>query len=224
MNSPRILSIQVGVPRQYGMPSAADPMDRRWATGFYKEPVTRSVYVGRLHIEGDGQADMEHHGGPDKAICAFSHDHYPFWKQRLGVDVLPTGAFGENFTIVGLTEPDVCIGDVWQAGERAVIQLSQPRQPCWKLARRWRVKTLALEVQQSGKTGWYFRVLTPGRVAASASLKLVERPCPAWTVERANNIMYAKAPPRDEVLALSEVPQLSESWRTHLSRSAASYA
>lgn len=222
MESPHIHSIQVGVPRQHGQPAATDPMDKLWTTGFYKQPVTHAVYVSRLNAEGDGQADLENHGGPDKAICCYALAHYPFWQQRLGVD-LPTGAFGENFTISGLAEPDVCIGDTWQAGERLVVQVSQPRQPCWKLARRWRVKTLALEVQQSGKTGWYFRVLTPGRVAAEAPLTLVERPFPEWTIERANQIMYAKAPPRDEVLALSEVPLLSESWRLHLARAAADY-
>lgn len=198
-------------------------MDKLWTTGFYKNSVSEPVYAGKLNVEGDGQADLEVHGGPDKAICCYAYAHYPFWRERLNNAELPTGAFGENFTIAGLAEPDVCIGDTWQAGERLVVQLSQPRQPCWKLARRWRVKTLALEVQQSGKTGWYFRVLTPGRVAAGTPLTLIERPFPQWTVERANQIIYAKAPPREDVLALSEVPLLSESWRLHLARAAAGY-
>jgi MOSC domain-containing protein YiiM len=222
-DSPHIHSIQVGVPQQHGQAGAADPMDKLWTTGFYKQPVEGAVYASRRNLEGDGQADLENHGGPDKAICCYPLAHYAAWAERLGVAELPTGAFGENFTIAGLTEPNVCVGDTYAVGERLVVQLSQPRQPCWKLARRWRVKTLALEVQQTGRTGWYFRVLTPGRVAAGADLRLVERPFPAWTIARANQIMYAKAPPRDEVLALSEVPLLSESWRTHLARAAASY-
>jgi MOSC domain-containing protein YiiM len=223
MDQPQVHSIQIGGPRQHGTSGAADPMDKLWTTGFYKQPVAAAVYVGRLNVEGDGQADLENHGGPDKAICCYPLAHYVFWRERLGVAELPTGAFGENFTIAGLTEPDVCIGDTWQVGERLVVQVSQPRQPCWKLARRWRVKTLALEVQQSGKTGWYYRVLTPGRVAAGAELKRLERPFPEWTVERANQIMYAKAPPRDDVVTLSDVQLLSESWRSHLARAAAEY-
>jgi MOSC domain-containing protein YiiM len=229
MSAPYIASIQVGTPRQHGSPTATEPMDKLWTTGFYKAPVDAAVYVGKLNIEGDGHADRENHGGPDKAVCCYSHDHHPYWEERLdhaalGFDRLPTGTFGENFTIAGLAEPEVCIGDSWRVGERLVVQVSQPRQPCWKLARRWRRKTLALEVQQSGRTGWYFRVLSPARVAAGAELALVERPNPQWSVARANSIMYAEAPLRDDVVALRDVPLLSESWRLHLARAAETYA
>lgn len=218
MKSPHIFSIQVGVPRQYGTPGADDPQERPWTTGFYKEPVATAVYASRLHLEGDGQADMENHGGPDKAICAYSYDHYSDWRQRWGLDLLPTGAFGENFTIAGLTEADVCIGDLWQAGERVVVQVSQPRQPCWKLARRWRKPTLVKEVQQSGRTGWYFRVATQGRVAAGAELTLLQRPAPDWSIERANHVMYSDSPSCDDVRALSELEPLSDSWRGYFAR------
>ena len=116
-------------------------------------------------IEGDGQADLVNHGGVDKAICVYPLAHYPHWQEMIGRELSPA-AFGENFTVDGLTEADVCIGDTWRVGEDVLVQVSQPRQPCWKLARRWQRKTLALEVQESGKTGWYFRVLEEGTVQA----------------------------------------------------------
>ena len=82
------------------------------------------------------------------------------------------GGFGENLTILNLTEADVCIGDIWQIGDVVRVQVSQPRQPCWKLARRWKIKTLALQVQQTGRSGWYYRVLTKGAVESGMSVSI----------------------------------------------------
>src|SRR5690606_31581999 len=99
-----LASIQVGLPRTLGMVDAADPMDRRWTTGFYKEPVPGPVYLGLTNLDGDGQGDTVHHGGPEKAVLAYSGDHYAAWRQELNLPDLPPGAFGENFTVNGLTE------------------------------------------------------------------------------------------------------------------------
>lgn len=195
-------------------------MDRPWTTGFFKEPVAGAVRLGRTNLEGDGQADTVHHGGPDKAVLAYSAEHYAGWRQTMGKPSLPFGAFGENFTVTGLTEADVCIGDTWQVGDEAVVQVSQPRQPCWKLARRWRIKTLALDVQQTGRTGWYFRVLTEGSVAAGMRLVLQERPHQDWTVERANRVMHTEKSDIATALELAAIPLLSENWRTTLTRRA----
>lgn len=98
-------------------------------------------------------------------MCVYPADHYPYWREALNLPVLPFGAFGENLTVEGLIEAMVCIGDIWTVGG-ATLQVSQPRQPCWKLARRWQVKTLALQVQQTGWTGCYFRVLGEGTLSA----------------------------------------------------------
>ena len=195
-------------------------MDGPWTTGFFKESVAGPVKLKATNLEGDGQADLVHHGGPDKGVLAYSADHYPGWRQSMGNDSLPFGAFGENFTVEGLTEADVCIGDTWQIGHEVVVQVSQPRQPCWKLVRRWRIKSLALEVQQSGRTGWYFRVLTEGLVSASRPLVLLKRPYPKWTVERANQVMHSKNGESADLLELAAIPLLSESWRTTLTRRA----
>ena len=130
---PSLLSVQVGMPTVLGVVGSTDPANRPWTTGFIKGPVAGPVWAGSLNLTGDGQADRTNHGGPDKAVCVYPADHYEFWRHDLGLPDIPLGAFGENFTVAGLGEADVCIGDVWAVGD-AVFQVSQPRQPCWKLA------------------------------------------------------------------------------------------
>ena len=211
-------SIQVGRPRQFGQEDAADPMDRLWTTGFYKEPVNGPVRLGVTNLDGDGQADLVHHGGTEKAVLAYADDHYHLWRPELNMPNLAFGAFGENFTVQGITEANVCLGDVWKIGDEVRVQVSQPRQPCWKLARRWRLKTLALQVQSTGRTGWYFRVLAEGAVAAGMPMMLVERPHPAWTVERANRVMHFDKDDLRAAAELAAIPTLALSWTTALQR------
>ena len=154
--TPTIVSIQVGLPSMHGIEGAADPMDQPWHSGFFKETVSGHVHVGKLNLDGDGQADLKNHGGPDKAILCYSADHYPHWKNLLNLTVFPYGAFGENLTIAGLDEQTIFIGDVWRVGD-VQIQVSQPRQPCWKLAYRWKMPELPEWVIENGKSGWYVR-------------------------------------------------------------------
>lgn len=220
MTDPVLVSIQVSLPRSFGREGATDPMHRPWTTGLFKEPVSGPVRLGITNLEGDGQADLVHHGGPDKAVLAYSAEHYPDWRQTMNNPSLAYGAFGENFTVNGLTEADVCVGDAWQVGDEVVVQVSQPRQPCWKLARRWQIKSLALDVQQSGRTGWYFRVLQEGMVAAGMTFVLRERPYPGWTVQRASQVMHAEQPDFDAVMKLAANPLLSNNWRARLTRMA----
>lgn len=211
-------SIQIGLPRQFGTDSAADPMDRTWTTGFYKDPVTGPIRMTTTNLDGDGQADLENHGGRDKAVLAYSEAHYDYWRTTLNIPTLPFGAFGENLTIAHLTEATVCIGDIWTVGDEVVVQVSQPRQPCWKLARRWRVKTLALQVQQNGYTGWYFRVLNEGMVDSGMPMTLLDRPYPDWTVERANRVMHHDTHDLHTAAELAALPLLAASWQLTLNR------
>lgn len=217
---PVLASIQVGLPTTFGKVDASDPMDRTWTTGFFKEAVAGSVRLRATNLDGDGQADLRHHGGPDKAVLAYSAEHYAQWRQTLNVPTLPFGAFGENFTLRSLTEADVCIGDSWQVGDEVVVQVSQPRQPCWKLARRWRTQSLAQQVQETGRTGWYFRVLQEGRVQAGMELVLLKRPHPTWTVARANRVMHTDKSDIPSALAMAAIPLLSDNWRATLTRRA----
>jgi len=129
------------------------------------------------------------------------------------------GGFGENFTIDELEENLVCIGDVYRVGE-AQLQVSQPRRPCWNLSQRWQVRDLALHVQNSGKTGWYFRVLMEGCVQSGASFELIKRPNPKWTIAIVNEIMYHREQDREVAEDLSSCTLLSPGWRTALSQRA----
>lgn len=213
---PSIVSLQLGLPTNLPVSQSGDS-EKTWTTGFFKKAVAGPVWLSALNLEGDGQADLVHHGGANKAVCVYSADHFPFWRHELSQIEFQAGAFGENFTIAKLTERDVCIGDNWEVGE-ALVQVSQPRQPCWKLARRWNVKDLAVRVQQSGRTGWYFRVLREGFVASGMPLLLVERPFAEWTVDKANHIMHHDKENFAEAARLAAIPPLSSSWRDSLLR------
>ncbi len=218
MASVSLHSLQLGLPREVPPLGEHDFSDKPWTTGFFKQPVSDPAFARVNGLAGDGQADLVNHGGPNKAILAYAFAHYPSWQALLSGPPLPTGAFGENFTVTGSDERTVCIGDIWRVGESLVVQVSQPRQPCWKLARRWQRKTLALEAQENGKTGWYFRVLTEGFAQAGMGLTLLERPQPDWTVARANHVMHHDKENAAAAAALAALPELSASWQRTLSK------
>jgi MOSC domain-containing protein YiiM len=212
-----IVSIQVGLPRTLGREDALDPAERLWTTGIFKSPVAGAVWLGRLNLAGDGQADLKAHGGPHKAVCVYPAEHYSLWRAELSLSEMSYGSFGENFTTQGLLEGEVCIGDVFAVGT-ASVEVSQPRSPCRKLARRWQVSDMVDRVLASGRTGWYLRVLREGEVRASDELVLMERSCPEWTIERATRLMHRDNADRDAALALSACPALAPGWRESLAR------
>ena len=216
MRTPRLHALHVGRPAVYGTEGADDPMDRPWRSGIFKEPAVGSVFLGETNLDGDEQADQKNHGGLDKAVCVYPLAHLPYWAGRLGQDVGP-GAFGENFTAAGMDEESVCLGDVFAVGE-AMVQVSQPRAPCWKLARRWQEKKLALWVQETGFTGWYLRVLQTGIVEAGQPLTLQERPHPEWPITRVNDVRYRREQDPAQIAALVDCAALAESWRDRFRR------
>jgi MOSC domain-containing protein YiiM len=221
-----ILSIQVGQPQTLYSPDPGAESNRKtegtgnpsWLSGIFKAPVERPVFLGKTNLVGDAQADQKNHSGPDKAICVYAHEHYAHWQSHFGVDEVPLGAFGENFTTVGLDETTLCIGDTLAVGDaqEVMVQVSQPRQPCWKLARRWQIRDLALQVQEIGYTGWYFRVLQEGVVQPGDSLRLVERSYPRLTLAEANRIMHHDKEDWEAIAALLACPLLSTSWQKSL--------
>jgi MOSC domain-containing protein YiiM len=200
-------SIQVALPREHGQAGAERAMDRPWTTAFFKEPVSGPVFLARTNLDGDRQGDLENHGGPDKAVLSYAASHYPLWHNELGRE-LPHGGFGENFTVEGMDESTVCLGDVYAIGE-ARVQVSQPRIPCWKIARRWGIKDLSARVQRTRRTGWYYRVLVEGHVSSGDEIVLLDRPHPDWPVIRASDVIYAKPHSVDAVRALAAVPALA---------------
>jgi MOSC domain-containing protein YiiM len=189
--------------------------DKEWRTGFFKQTTTEKQWLGYEGLRGDEQADRRYHGGVDKAVCVYPSEHYSFWRATLGLPGLPPGAFGENFTTEGLIEELVCIGDIYAVGE-AIVEVSQPRQPCWKLARRWRIKDLAAQVERTGRTGFYFRVLRHGAVQSGDRFSLQKQPNPEWTIQRCNEIMHHLKDGRDLARELSACTQLSGSWKDSL--------
>lgn len=134
------------------------------STGIFKTPIDKPVNVSRLNIEGDEQADLTNHGGEDKAVYAFSADCYDYWCKTLGKQTLPPGSFGENLTISGLDESQVCIGDQFTIGE-CILEVSQPRVPCFKLGIAMGDKHMPRLFTQSYKTGVYFRVIKEGVIS-----------------------------------------------------------
>ena len=206
-----LYSVQVGTPRSYGFQDAIDPHDQPWTTGFFKRPLEGLVFVGSTNLVGDGQADLKNHGGVDKAVLAYSADHYPKWREELPMPDMPHGAFGENLTIAGLSESSVCIGDLFRVGE-VLFEVSQPRQPCWKLARRWRMHELTGLVVNNGRSGWYLRVLSEGSLGAGMPVNLIERPNPSWPISRANEILHHRRTDLALTLELANVPALAASW------------
>ena len=156
MTTLSIESLNVGLPRKEHF------FGKEVLTGICKQPVTGSVNLRTLGFEGDGVADGKHHGGQDKAVCVYSLEHYPYWEKTLGIP-MPVAAFGENLTVSHMHEDDICIGDVFQLGS-ALVQVSQPRQPCRTLAARYGRSDLLKLVVDSGRTGFYLRVLEEGVV------------------------------------------------------------
>ncbi|OCA60047.1 molybdenum cofactor sulfurase [Aeromonas piscicola] len=172
-------------------------------------------------LEGDEQSDRRHHGGPDRALHYYPADHYPWWQNwqtALGLAAPRTpwqpAAFGENLSGLGLTEVEACIGDVYRLGE-ALIQISQPRSPCFKLNQRFGYGQMSQVMQLNGRCGWLLRVLEEGRVAPQETMELVDRPYPALTVKRTADILFNQLRDETDLLLLLENPALSPNWRQH---------
>lgn len=180
-----------------------------------KHPVGDRLWLGPEGLNGDEQADPRHHGGPEKALHHYAREHYPAWLEELGERAVlrGPGAFGENISTSAMTERDVCVGDVFRAGE-ALIQISQARQPCWKLDHRFGRRGMAARVQASGMTGWYYRVLHSGWLQAGDTLSLQDRPHPQWTLARVQDILNRRVLDPDVLHALANLAELSPNWRT----------
>ncbi|MBZ0224910.1 MAG: MOSC domain-containing protein [Comamonas sp.] len=177
-----------------------------------KQAVPGPVSATALGLEGDEQGDPRVHGGPDKAIHHYAREHYQAWRTELGeLPVLAAPpAFGENFSSTGVTESDICLGDQVRAGT-CLLEVSQSRQPCWKLNVRFGVADMALRVQRTGRAGWYYRVLKPGAVQAGDELQLVARPHPEWPLSRVIHLLYTDVLNLADLRALSKL-QLPASW------------
>lgn len=201
-----LLSLHVGRIQALGpegRPSAID-----------KEAVAGPLKVTRLGLEGDTQGAPEHHGGPDKALHHYPRDHYARWAAELAqaAALFLPGGFGENISTLGLTEDTVCLGDIFSLGS-AVVQVSQGRSPCWKLNARFGIDDMARRVQDSGRTGWYYRVLEEGEAVAGGALALRHRPCPCWPLSRLWRVLNQTPIDREALAELAALEVLAPGWR-----------
>jgi MOSC domain-containing protein YiiM len=205
----RLVSVNVSRPKYLG-----DHRGHAVTSGIAKQPVgVESLWLDRLNLEGDGQADLRVHGGPDKAVYAYASEHLPGWSAELG-DELGPAAFGENLTTAGWTEDDVCIGDRWSWGD-AVLEVCQPRSPCYKLAMYRGHGDMARRFQSSGRSGWYLRVLQPGRVPVAGPIAVERHPVGA-TVRLVDDAARLPDVPDEVVEALLSVEPLAMEWKRHL--------
>ncbi|WP_114388775.1 MOSC domain-containing protein [Notoacmeibacter marinus] len=188
-------------------------------SGIDKHPVERAVFLRKDGLEGDAQGDRKHHGGADKALHHYAFDHYAAWRMEVGNSPVlhAPGAFGENISTLSMDENTVAIGDIFRFGD-AVIEVSQGRQPCWKLNTRFGVSDMAKRVQKSGRTGWYYRVLEEGRVAPGVELRLIDRRSLEWPLRRLWRTLYVDTLNYDELTAMAALPHLPESWRRYASQ------
>jgi MOSC domain-containing protein YiiM len=187
---------------------------REIPSGIIKTPVDGPTFLGSEGLVTDRQGDLKNHGGTDKAVHHYSIDHYATWSREIGTrDVLTrAGAFGENFSSAGLNERDIAIGDVFGVGS-AIVEVSQGRLPCWKLNQRFDVPDMALRVQASGRTGWYYRVLQPGKIAPGDGLVPLDRVTPQWTIARLHRLFYIDPFSPEQLAEAAALTHLAEGWR-----------
>jgi len=195
-------------------------------SGIHKRPIPGPWQIRREGLLGDAQADLRHHGGPEKALHHYPREHYAAWIAEdpgLAQKLTRPGAFGENVSTIGIDETSICIGDVFAAGS-ALIQVSQGRQPCWKLNLRFNRDDMARRVQQSGRAGWYYRVLREGTIKPGDTLELVERPRSEWPLSRLYAILYHNPLDLGELSQMAQLPELSHSFRALAARRIATRA
>jgi MOSC domain-containing protein YiiM len=204
----KILSLNVARPRLVVY------RERPINTGIFKEPVSGPVQLRTLNLDGDRQADLTVHGGPNKALYGYPSEHYEFWRQELPGMPLPWGMFGENFTTEGLTESDLHIGDRLQIGT-AVIVVRQPRIPCYKLAAKFQREDILARFLRSARSGFYCSVEREGTVAAGDSFEFLSRETQAISIAEMNRLFVEERYNVELLEKAVATPALPEDWRDY---------
>jgi len=199
----RVVSVNVGTPREF------DLNGKRYTSAIWKEPVEGRLAVRGVNIDGDDQADRKHHGGPDQAIYAYALEDYDWWSAELGRPIAP-GTFGENLTLAGIDVNGALVGEHWRVGN-TVLEVAQPRLPCYKLANRMGDRTFARRFAAASRWGAYLRIVEEGDVAAGDPAVVLSRPDHSVTVDLIGRIYEDDHSRASELL---EAPQLPEYWRS----------
>ena len=203
----KLLSINVSKPKsiEYG--------GKTVRTGIFKVPVPGTVMLREKNIDGDGQGDLRVHGGTYKAVYAYPIEHYAYWQQELHRDDLTHGQFGENLTVEGMLEESVHIGDVFQVGETAKLQITQPRVPCFKLAYKMGLPEFPKQFLESRRVGFYFRVLAEGEITAGDAIACSEVASESMSVREILNLRYFDKDNHAKMAQARKLPALSPSWK-----------
>ena len=197
-----VLSVNVALPREI------EWLGRRATTSIWKEPVSGRVQVGPVNLAGDEQADRRFHGGADKAVYAYAREDYDWWSEELGV-ALADGTFGENLTLAAVDVTSALVGERWQVGS-AVLEVTGPRTPCWKLGARMENVEFPVHFAAAGRPGAYLRVLTEGALEAGDEVRIVHRPAHGLTVGEVAEIYHGD---RAKCAELLRAPEIGEEWR-----------
>ena len=212
----RLLSLQVGRVTAYPAPGGTEPGDV-FTTAIAKRDVAGPVALTPLGLAGDEVADKRVHGGPDQAVLAYAAAHYPVWRREWGRAELPHGSFGENLTVEDADEMTVCVGDRWRIG-RALLEITKPRSPCNTLAWYQRREDMITRVRDTGRSGWYMRVIEDGELEAGLPIERTARPYPEMNVRRAALAMANRHRDRSEAVRLARCDALAQDWRLRLAR------
>lgn len=212
MREMKLLSVNVGQPREVPY------VDRRGrqkstTTGIFKAPVAGRVMLRALNLDGDGQADLDGHGGTYKAAYAYTVEHYRYWANELGrTDFVPAGQFDENFTVEGMPDEEIWIGDVFRVGG-AIVEVTQPRVPCFKLGIRMGIEGFQKQFAQSCRVGFYLRVLEEGEVGAGDNFVRVRETPVGMTVREIMHLLYFDPDNLDDARKALDIEALSPGWR-----------
>jgi MOSC domain-containing protein YiiM len=205
----KLVSVNAGMPRLLAWAGAT------FKTSIFKHPLQGRVMLRTTNLDGDRQADLSVHGGPNKAVYGYPSEHYAAWSAELPELLDPArtrGAFGENFTTEGLLETEVSVGDRYRIGS-AVVRVTTPRLPCYKLAAKFQRDDMIDRFLRSGRCGFYFAVVEEGEVGVGDKFEFLEREEPNLTIAEVNGLYTAKSPDRESLQRSLDVKSLPESWR-----------
>lgn len=215
MEEPFIHKVFIGQRNRVSNVLETDSMKNYQDISRHKRVVEEKIWLGKNGLDGDETSDKN--GSHDRAAFAYPIKHYTYWKENFNYESIDLGMIGENFAVLEMDEFTVCVGDQYQFGD-AIIQVSEPRLPSWHLSRLVQIEDFALHVQNSGRTGWYFRVLREGYVISRIDLELIDRPYPEWTIAACNEVMHFNKHDlrlTDQLLSCS---LLSQHWKNRLQK------
>jgi MOSC domain-containing protein YiiM len=201
-----LLSVNVGLPRDIAS------RGKTVHTAIWKTPVQGRHMVRRLNIDGDGQGDLAGHGGEQRAVFVYQIDSYHYWQSQLGRNDFTYGQFGENFTVDGLSDQEVCIGDRYRVSS-ALFEVTQPRVTCYRVGIRMNEPQMAALLVAHGRPGFYFRVLEEGEVEAGDEIVQVAAASERMTISEINALLYMPGHPRSQLERALRIPALSDGWR-----------